>query len=193
MREVSRRVAAVACMCVPNAEMCMRQIISVCISMIFPPAFPALGACASTCALSWAPTDGAARLRVRRAHFGRRIARAWSRACSAFAARSKRLLAEMLAGVLNICIGAMLGARPPFPAPFRVRVRRACAAHALSVVCACFCRRMAALARWLRHYRPGHRCRAWIHRDRRQGRRPLRGPRVPRWRGARHGRALAAH
>ena len=171
----------------------MRQIISMRISMIFPPALSAPGACASIRAFSWAPTDGAARLRVRRAHFGRRIARAWSRSCSAFAARWNRMLAEVLADALNMCMGTILSARSPFPAPFRVRVRRACAAHALSVVCACFCRRMAALARWLRHYRPGHRCRAWIHRDRRQGRRPLRGPRVPRWRGARHGRALAAH
>ncbi len=83
-------------------------------------------------AFSWAPTDGAARLRVRRAHFGRRIARAWSRACSAFAARWKRLLAEMLAGVLNMCIGSILGARSSLPAPFRVRVRRVRAAHALT-------------------------------------------------------------
>ena len=171
----------------------MRQIISMRISMIIPPAFPASGACTSICAFSWAPTDGGARLRVRRAHFGRRIARAWSRACSAFAARWKRLLADMLVGVLNVCIGARLGARSPFPAPFSVRVRRARAAHALTAVCACFCRRMAALVRWLHHQRPGHRCRAQIHPDRRQHRRPLHGPRASRWRSARHGCAPAVH
>ena len=171
----------------------MRQIISMRISMILPPALSAPGACASIRAFSWAPTDGAARLRVRRALSGRRIARASWRACSASAARWKRLLADILVGVLNVCIGARLGARSPFPAPFRVSARRVRAAHALTAVCACFCRRMAALARWARHHHPGHRCRALVHRDRRQTRLPLCGPRVPRWRGARHGCAPAAH
>ena len=157
----------------------MRQIISIGMRMAFAPAFPALGACASFRAFRGAPTDGRARLRVRRAHSGRRIARAWSRACSTFAARSIGLLSEVLLGVLNMLIGAISGARFPPPGFFRVRVRRLCAACALTAVCARLCRRMAALARWLGHQHPGHRCRASNHRDWRQVRLPLRGPRAP--------------
>ena len=82
---------------------------------------------------------------------------------------------------------------PPAPGFFCVRVRRLCAARALTAACARLCGRMAALARWLRHHHPGHRCRASVHRDRRQTRRPRRAPRAPHWRSARHGRAPAAH
>ena len=82
--------------------------------------------------------------------------------------------------------------RRALPIP-RLFWRAACAACTLTAVCVCFCCRIAALARWACLQHPGRRWGARIHEDRRHTRRPHRGPRVPRWRIARHGRAPAAH
>ena len=168
----------------------MREIISMRISMIIPPAFTASGACTSICAFSWAPTDGAARLRVAQGPF--------------WAADRARIM-EILLGIRGALEPPARGhahtraehvhrrdIRRALPIP-RLFLRAACAACTLTAVCVCFCCRIAALARWACLQHSGRRWGARIHEDRRHTRRPHRGPRVPRWRIARHGRAPAAH
>ena len=89
-------------------------------------------------AASWFPYLCAGRLRVCRAHFGRRIASACSRASSTSTARSIDVLANVLLLPQNVLIGSKEGACSRLPPPHCVRVQRACAVCALSAVCVFF-------------------------------------------------------